>query len=154
MELKSTLRVFNEADLPPGGGVVAGQSQKQLAGSKNNPTERITVRLANFETGTHEPLHWHMVEVFYYVISGKAVVKDIEGKTYEAGPGTVIYGPPGIAGSHSWEVTEPMQLLAVRATADQKRTFQLTVDPETLESRLSYEHLAFREALEFKKSIY
>ena len=154
MEVKSTLRVFNEADLPKGGGVVTGQSQKQLAGSAENPTESITVRLASFETGTHEPLHWHLVEAFYYVISGQAMMKDIEGKTYEIGPGSVIYGPPGIEGSHSWEVTEPLTLIAVRATTDPERTVQFTVDPSTLESKMSFEHLAFRGAVHFKKSLY
>ena len=46
MKLKSTLRVFNETELAPGPGVVKGQSQKQLAGDPNHPTERIIVRLA------------------------------------------------------------------------------------------------------------
>ena len=154
MKVTSTLRVFNEADLPKGGGVVSGQSQKQLAGSAENPTERITVRLASFEKGTHEPLHWHLVEVFYYVISGRATMKDIEGKTYEIGPGTVIYGPPGIEGSHSWKVTEPLTLIAVRATTDPARTVQFTVDPSTLESKMALEHLVFRGAVRFKESLY
>jgi len=154
MKLKSTLRVFNETELAPGPGVVKGQSQKQLAGDPNHPTERIIVRLASFEPGTHEHLHWHMIEVFYYVMLGKAVLKDVEGKTYEMGPGSVIYAPAGIAGAHSWEVTEPLRLLAVRATTDPERTIQFSVDPDTLESTLSFEHLEFRGAVNFKKSLY
>ena len=154
MKLKSTLRVFKETELAPGPGVVKGQSQKQLAGDSDHPTERIIVRLASFEPGTHEHLHWHMIEVFYYVMSGKGVLKDVEGKTYEMGPGSVIYAPAGIAGAHSWEVIESLRLLAIRATTDPERTIQFSVDPETLKSTLSFEHLEFRGAVNFKKSLY
>jgi mannose-6-phosphate isomerase-like protein (cupin superfamily) len=154
MEIKSTLRVYNESDVPIGPGVTEGQTQKQLAGDKDHPTERITVRFAIFKTGTHEKLHWHMIEAFYYVISGRAVMKDIEGKTYDIGPGSVVYAPPGIAGSHSWDVSEPLKLIAVRATTDSERTIQFDVDPATMTSSVSLTHLGRREAINYKKSIY
>ena len=108
MELKSTLKVFNEADLPAVPGVTQGQILKQLAGSAEHPSERLTVRLASFKPGTYEELHWHLIEAFYYVISGRAVMTDIEGKTYDIVPGSVVYAPPGIAGSHSWEIKEAL----------------------------------------------
>ena len=41
---------------------------------------------------------------------------DIEGKTYDIGPGSFVYAPPGIAGPHSWDVKEPLKLLGIRAT--------------------------------------
>jgi mannose-6-phosphate isomerase-like protein (cupin superfamily) len=154
MKINSTLKVYNEAELPIAKGVTEGQMQRQLAGDPAHPTERLTVRLATFAVGTHERLHWHMVEAFYYVISGRAEMKDIEGKSYVITAGSVIYAPPGIAGSHSWVVSEPLKLIAVRCTTDQERTFQLDVDPETLKSTVSIEHLEKRSAINFKKSLY
>ncbi len=66
----------------------------------------------------------------------------------------MIYAPAGIAGAHSWEVTEPLRLLAVRATTDRERTIQFKVDPETLKSTPSFEPLEFSGAVNFKKSLY
>ena len=154
MELKSTLTVFNEADLPAAPGVTQGQMLKQLAGSAEHPSERLTVRLASFESGTHENLHWHLIEVFYYVISGRAVMTDIEGKTYDVGPGSVVYARPGIAGSHSWGIQERLQLIAVRATTDPETAFQFDVDIATKQSSVNLDHLAKWQATNFKKSLY
>ena len=155
MEVKSTLRVFNQAAVQGAPGVVGqGQLVKQLAGSAEHPSERLTVVLVSFEPGTHEHLHWHLIEVFYYVISGRAVMKDIEGKTYDIGPGSAIYASPGIAGSHSWEIKEKLQLIGIRATADPERTIQFDVDPATKESTMPVERLAKRQAISLKKSLY
>jgi mannose-6-phosphate isomerase-like protein (cupin superfamily) len=154
MEIKSTLKVFNEAETPSAPGVTQGQTQKQLAGDAAHPSERIIVRLASFVAGTHEQLHWHLIEAFYYVISGRAVMKDIEGTTYDIGPGSVIYAPPGIAAAHSWDIKEPLKLIAVRGTTDPEKTIQFDVDPITKESRISIEHLTKRQAINFKKSLY
>ena len=76
MEIKSTLKVYNESELTSFPGVVQGQMQKQLVGDAAHPSERITVRTASFPAGIHERLHWHLIEAFYYVISGKAVIDD------------------------------------------------------------------------------
>ncbi|MBI3918513.1 MAG: hypothetical protein HY322_16090 [Betaproteobacteria bacterium] len=58
MEIKSTLKVFNEAEAPGAPGVVGrGQLVKQLAGSAEHPSERLTVNLVTFEAGLHEHLH-------------------------------------------------------------------------------------------------
>ena len=155
MEIRSTLKVFNQADVSPVPGVVAkGHLVRQLAGSAEHPSEQLTVSLVDFEPGTHERLHWHLIEVFYYVISGRAVMKDIEGKTYELGPGSVIYARPGIAGSHSWEIKEKLQLIGIRATADPEKTIQFDVDPVTKESTMPVERLARRQAVDLKKSFY
>jgi len=110
--------------------------------------------LVTFEPGAHELLHWHLIEVFYYVISGRAVMKDIEGKSHEIEAGSVIYASPGIAGSHSWEIKERLQLIGVRATADPEKTIQFDVDPVTKESTMPLERLARRQALSFKQSFY
>ncbi len=155
MEIKSTLKVFNQSEVQGAQGVVGhGQLVKQLAGNAEHPSERLTVSLVTFEPGTHEHLHWHLIEVFYYVISGRAVMNDIEGKTYDLGPGSVVYASPGIAGSHSWEIKERLQLIGVRATADPEKTIQFDVDPATRESTMPVERLAKRQAISLKKSLY
>ena len=155
MDIKSTLSVFNENQIVGAHGVVgAGQLVKQLAGSAEHPTERLTVNLVTFEPGLHEHLHWHLIEVFYYVISGRAEMKDIEGRSYDLGPGSVIYASPGIAGSHSWQIKERLQLIGIRATADPEKTIQFDVNPITKESTMPVERLARRQAIGFKKSLY
>lgn len=155
MEIKSTLRVFNASEVQGVPGVLPqGQIVRNLAGSAERPTERLTVNLVNFEPGVHEHLHWHLIEVFYYVISGRAVMKDIEGRTHDLGPGSVIYAPPGIAGSHSWEIKDKLQLIGIRATADPERVIQFDVDPVTKESTMPVERLARRQAISLKKSFY
>jgi mannose-6-phosphate isomerase-like protein (cupin superfamily) len=158
MELKSTLKVFNEADLAPGPGIVKGQSFKRLIGNSERPSERVFIGLATFKPGTLEHLHWHMVEAFHYVISGRAIVRDIEGGSYEVSSGSVIYAPPGLAGSHEWEVKEDLVLLTARATTDPDRNLQFTVDPATMESRVDLAQLIGTStsdtAGKFKKSLY
>jgi mannose-6-phosphate isomerase-like protein (cupin superfamily) len=155
MEIKSTLNVFNQSDITGVPGVVPqGQIVKQLVGNAAHPTERLTVSLVTFQPGTHEKLHWHLIEVFYYVISGRALMTDIEGNEYDLGPGSVIYAGPGIAGSHSWTIKETLQLIGVRATADPEKTIQFDVDPATQESTMSVERLSRRQAISFKKSLY
>lgn len=135
LELKSVLKVFSEADVKTISGVVPGQIRKPLVGvGGGTPSERLRLRLATFEPGTHEPLHWHLVEALYYVISGSAVSKDIEGKSYELGPGSVVYAPPGIVGAHSWTVKEKLQLLSIRATNGSEAMFQFTVDEDSKRS--------------------
>ncbi len=81
-------------------------------------------------------------------------MKDIEGRSHDIGPGSVVYAPPGVAGSHSWEIKEKLQLLSVRATADLQKNIQFDVDPVTKESTMPIERLAARDALSLKKSMY
>jgi len=154
MEIKSTLKVFNEADVPGTSWVTKGQTAKQLAGSAEHPSERIKVTLASFKPGAHENLHWHLIEAFYYVISGRAVMTDIGGKTYDIESGSVIYAPPGIASSHSWDIKEQLQLISIRATTDSEKTISLDVDVSTKQSSVRFEHLETRQAADFKKSLY
>ena len=154
MEIKSTLKVFNEVDVPYTPGIAQGQEIKRLAGSADHPSERLSVILASFKPGTYEELHWHLVEKFYYVISGRAVMTDIEGKTYDIGPGSVVYATPGITASHSWDIKEPLQLIAIRATADPEKNIQFDVDLATRRSSVSIDYLVERQAANFKKSLY
>ena len=151
MELKSTLRVFNEADLEPQPAIVQGQTGKHLIGVPERPSEKLWVALASFKPGTVESLHWHLIEVFYYVISGRAVMRDIEGKSYDIGPGSVIYAPAGIAGSHEWDIKEQLRLIAIRATVDPEKLMQFEVDKSNKESSIEFDLLVNRfKGAEFK----
>ena len=106
--------------------------------------------MATFDPGTIEALHLHPIEAFYYVISGRATVRDFEGKEYDAGPGTSIYAPAGIAGAHEWEIKEPMQLLSVRASTESARKLQFTVDKETKRSSIDLDELIRRDGVSLK----
>ncbi len=150
MEIKSTLVVVNEKAIKPQTGVTEGQSLQPIVGNAERPTDRIRVALATFEPGTIERLHWHPIEAFYFVISGRATVRDFEGKEYDAGPGTSIYAPAGIAGAHEWEVSETMQLLSVRASTDSAKKMQFTVEKDTKRSFIDLDELVRRDGVSFE----
>ena len=150
MEVKSTLQVVNEASLKAQRGVTEGQTIKPLVGHGERPTDRIRTAFATYEAGTVEALHWHPIEAFYFVVSGHATVRNIEGEEFEVGPGSYIYAPPGIAGAHEWEVKESLELLDIRATNETNRKIQYTVDKKTKRSYIDLEDLKYREAISFK----
>ena len=150
MEIKSTLKVINQAGVEGQQGVIPEQSMKRLVGCPEVPTDRLRVGLATYTPGAIEALHWHPIEAFYFVLSGHATVRDYEGKEYEVGPGTAIYAPPGIAGAHEWEVKEGLSILAVRATTESDRKLQFTVDKETKRSYIDLADLAKRDGISFK----
>jgi mannose-6-phosphate isomerase-like protein (cupin superfamily) len=135
MKLKSALQVFNQSELPQSLGVVPGLTIRKLAGSPEHPSEKISVGLATYAPGTHEHLHWHLIETFHYIVAGRGIVRDIEGNSYNVGPGDVVYGPPGMRGSHEWEVKEELQLLTIKATNAPERAIQFNVDRSTMESK-------------------
>ena len=148
-ELQSTLRVFNAGNLE-GGKVAEGQLKKRLTGYDECPSERLRVNLRTFEAGTQVPLHWHPIEALYYVISGRAVMTDIEGNTHDIGPGSVIYYPAGIAGSHGWDFKEQLQLISVRATTTPEKNIQFTVDTSSKVSSIEYDDLIKQGGAQFK----
>jgi mannose-6-phosphate isomerase-like protein (cupin superfamily) len=151
MDVKSTLQVFNQAEVRDQPGVVEGQTLRPLIGCPEHPSERVRVSVATFKAGTHEHLHWHAIEVFYYVMSGSAIVRDYHGKEYEVGPGTAIYAPAGLAGSHEWQVKENgLQLLSIRATTDGHRRMQFTVDRETKRSYIELDELITMDGVSFR----
>ncbi len=154
-DLKSTLRVFNEKEIDGGGtkvgvDVKAIQSRKVLIGSDERPTERLRVHLNIFKPGTKVPLHWHLIEAVYYVIRGRAVMEDVEGKRYELGPGGVVYYPAGIAGAHSWEIIEEMELISIRATTDREKMIQFSIDPSTKVSSIKFDDVLRCGGAQFK----
>ena len=150
MEFESTLQVFSQAEITGGPGVVEGQTLRPLIGIAERPSERIRVAVADFKPGTHEHLHWHAIEVFYYVTAGNAIVRDYHGKEYEVGPGSAIYAPPGIAGSHEWQVgPQGLQLLSIRATRDGHRRMQFTVDRATKRSFIELDELVKMDGVSF-----
>ena len=151
MEMESTLRVINKAQVKEQPGVVEGQKLQPLVGVPDFPSERVRVAVATFKAGTHEELHWHAIEVFYYVVAGSATVRDYHGKEYEVGPGSAIYAPPGIAGSHEWQVGKNgLQLLSIRATLEGHKRMQFTVDRKTRRSYIELEELAKMDGVSFK----
>ena len=155
LEVKSVLKVFNQAEIEAKPGVVSGQTLKQLVGGVSKcPSERIRLSLATFEPGTHEPLHWHLIEALYYVISGRATMRDIEGKDHELGPGSVVYAPPGFAGSHSWTIKEKLQLVSIRGSNDIETMYQFTVDEDSKRSFIDLDALNRLGAARFSKSLY
>lgn len=154
MKVKSDLQVFNQSDVPQSPGVVNGLMIRKLAGSTEHPSERISVGLATFAPGTHEHLHWHLIETFHYIVAGRGIVRDIEGNSYEVGPGHVVYGPPGMRGSHEWEVKETLQLLTIKATNEPERAIQFNLDRSTMESKAELDYLVERGAADLKKSFY
>ena len=154
-ELKSTLKVFNESEIDGGGAKVgvdvkAIQSRKILLGNDDRPSERLRVHLNIFKPGTKVPLHWHLIEAVYYVIRGRAVMEDIEGKKHEVGPGGVVYYPAGIAGAHSWEIKEEMELISIRATTERQKLIQFSVDKTTKESSIKFDDVIRCGGAEFK----
>lgn len=150
MEIESTLLVLGESEVKAVPGVTQGQTLKALIGSGKYPADRLRVALANYEPGTVEQLHWHPIEACYFVVSGHAVVRDINGKEYQAGAGSIIYCPPGIAGAHEWEVKEKLQLLSIRGSTETNKKMQFTVDKKTKRSYIDLEDLVKRDAISFK----
>jgi quercetin dioxygenase-like cupin family protein len=149
-ELKSTLKVFNEAEVEGKEGHVKGHINKILAGNEEHPSERLRISLNVFEPGTSVPLHWHLIEGLYYAISGRAVLTDIEGKTYDIGPGSVMYISPGIACAHSWHIKERLQLIAMRAETSPQKNIQFEVDPKTKTSSVKFGYLTKQGGAAFK----
>ncbi len=149
-KLKSTLKVFHEADLEGKEGHATGHITKTLVGDKEGPSERIRVSLNIFEPGTQVPVHWHTVEKLYYCISGRAVLKDVNGRTYEIGPGHSIFITPGIACAHGWDVKERLQLISIVATTSPEKNIQFSVDTTTLRSYIDFEDLVKQAGASFK----
>lgn len=153
-QIKSALRVFNQSTVPVSPGVVDGLLIKKLAGCAEQPSERISVGLATFAPGTHEHLHWHLIETFHYILSGCGVVRDIEGNSFDVGPGDVVYGPPGMTGSHEWEVKETLQLLTIKATNEPEKAIQFNIDRSTMQSSAELAYLVDRGIADLDKSFY
>ncbi|MCC7487044.1 MAG: cupin domain-containing protein [Burkholderiales bacterium] len=151
MEFASTLRVVDRAQVKPLPGIVKGQALQALVGVPDFPSERVRVAVATFEPGVHEELHWHAIEVFYYVVAGGAIVRDYHGREYPVKAGCSIYAPPGIAGSHEWQVgPDGLQLLSIRATLEGHKRMQFTVNRETRRSYIELEELAKMDGVSFR----
>jgi quercetin dioxygenase-like cupin family protein len=150
MEVKSTLKVIDASKVAGGEGVIPEQQMQRLIGCDEVPTDRLRVGLASYKPGAIEKLHWHPIEAFYFILSGHAIVRDVEGKEYEVGAGFALYCPPGIAGAHEWEVKEGLTLLAIRGTTESNKKLQFTVDKETMRSYIDLDDLTKRDGVSFK----
>jgi mannose-6-phosphate isomerase-like protein (cupin superfamily) len=149
VKVKSTLRVVDARSIEERTGVTSGQTLRPLVGNERIPADRTRVALATYEPGTVEPLHWHQVEAFYFVVSGRAIVRDIEGRETTVSSGTFVYAPAGISGAHEWEAVDRLELLSVRSVVESSRKLQFTVDRETMRSYIDLEELARRQAIDF-----
>jgi hypothetical protein len=84
-------------------------------------------------------------------MAGSATVRDYHGKEYPVGPGSAIYAPAGIAGSHEWQVGKNgLQLLSIRATLEGHKRMQFTVDRGTKRSYIELDELAKMDGVSFK----
>lgn len=149
-DVRATLRIHHVAEVAGRPGPAGpGQAYQALIGTEERPTDRVRLGRSTYEPGTVEALHWHPIEALYYVVSGHATVRDVEGREYEVEPGSVVYAPAGLAGAHEWQVHESLELLDIRATNDPSRKLQLTVDRKTLRSSIDVEELARRDGISF-----
>jgi hypothetical protein len=65
-----------------------------------------------------------------------------------------VYGPPGLRGSHEWEVKERLQLLTIKGTTAPERAIQFHLDRATMESKADFKYLVDRGAADMKQSFY
>ena len=150
VEVRSTLRIEHETAVAGRDGPAVGQTYQALIGTDERPTDRVRLGRATYLPGTVEQLHWHPVEALYYVLSGHATVRDVEGRETEVRAGSIVYAPAGLAGAHEWRVHEALELLDIRATNETSRKLQFTVDPATLRSSIDVEELAKRDGISFR----
>ena len=99
-------------------------------------------------------LHWHMIETFHYIVAGKGIVRDIEGNSWEVGPGDVVYGPAGLRGAHEWEIKDSLSLLTIKGTTSAERAIQFNIDRKTMESSADMDYLMARGIADMKGSFY
>lgn len=150
MEIEASLRITHESSVPGRPGPAGpGQRYQALVGTDEQPTDRVRLGRSTYEAGTLERLHWHPIEALYYVVSGSATVRDIEGREHPVSAGSIVYAPAGLAGAHEWQVHEALELLDIRATNEASRKLQFTVDRETLRSSIEVDELAKREGISF-----
>ena len=79
--LKSRVRSINEANVE--GKLGEYGTSKQLVGGTDIPTERLSIGVTSFKAGDRAPFHFHLHERVYYMISGRAILRDIEGLSYQ-----------------------------------------------------------------------
>ena len=124
--LKSRVRSINEAKVE--GKVGEYGTSKQLVGGTDIPTERLSIGVTSFKAGDRSPFHFHLHERVYYIISGHAILRDIEGRTYDCTAGTAVYLPAGMEGAHGWDMKEDVQLIVIRPLTGDTGSLQFNMD--------------------------
>ena len=81
-------------------------------------------------------------------------MRDIEGNSWEVGPGDVVFGPAGLRGAHEWEVKESLSLLTIKGTTSAERAIQFNIDSKTLQSSADMQYLVDRGVADMKQSFY
>ena len=85
---------------------------------ENEPGTSCQINCIKTPAGDGSPagLHTHVVDQVFYVLSGTMSL-EIEGKQYEAGPGTLVYFPAGVP-HRNWNAGgEPTVHLAINVPA-------------------------------------
>jgi hypothetical protein len=143
-QLKTTLNFQQVQDLKAVPGQAGkGHTVRRLVGGKVTPTEQVEYLWHEYEQGVREPLHWHIHEMAYYIVSGKAVLRDIRGKTHDLAPVTLVYAPAGISGAHSFEAKTKLEMLEldVYAEIDGPSMPWILVDEKTKMSTIEFESI-------------
>ena len=84
------------------------------------------------------------------LFQGRATLTDVEGKSHDVGPGSVMYISPGIACAHSWKIIERLQLIAIRAETSPEKNIQFEVDTSTMKSSIKFDYLLKQRGAAFK----
>lgn len=100
---------------PDDEGLVHRLVDRELTG---DPECEFLTGVYRMEPGMKHPLHLHAASAeFYYVLSGTALFTVAEGQ-FEAGPGTAMYIPAGVAHAIATGSTDGMELLYSFSTPD------------------------------------
>ena len=121
-----------------------GQTLKPIVGHDERPTDRVRTALATYEPGTVEQLRWHPIEAYYFVISGRAIVRDLEGNEYRSRARHLDLCAAGHRGGARMGNHGATRLLSVRASTDATRKLQFTVDKKPRRSYIDLDELARR----------
>jgi mannose-6-phosphate isomerase-like protein (cupin superfamily) len=94
----------------------AARETQSLLESKPGTTCQINCIKTPAGDGSPAGLHTHVVDQAFYVLSGTMSL-EIEGKQYQAGPGTLVFFPAGVP-HRNWNAgSEPTVHLAINVPA-------------------------------------
>lgn len=117
--MESTLKFTYEKDIKAEPGQAGkGHTIKRMTSRPLTSTERIEYIINEYEQGVREPLHWQITETAFYILSGHAEMKDINGKTYDLSPQDCVYAPAGISGAYSLEAKTKLITIVFDVWAD------------------------------------
>ena len=101
-------------ELPGRPAAAAGLHAKTLA-APGSTSHSLVAGVVVLDPGARIRRHFHNIEELQYVLHGNGISRDIAGREYPVGPGSVVYCGPGRDGAHEFENTTdlPLALLFV-----------------------------------------